>query len=95
MPEAIPSAFRVEVSRKWRGLAQRRKEHLVDLYNSGRWRLYYSEAEFLQRVREAARMVDLWSATEQASSEPEPAVSANADDMIRSADLPSARSEPV
>jgi hypothetical protein len=36
MPDQMPSAFTVEMIRKWRVLAQRRKAHLVDLYESGR-----------------------------------------------------------
>jgi uncharacterized repeat protein (TIGR03809 family) len=66
MPRAIPSAISVEVIRKWRSLAQRRKEHLVELYESGRWRLYYTDAELIDRLREAIRGVDRWSTTEQA-----------------------------
>lgn len=66
MPEQMPSAFTVEMIRKWRVLAQRRKAHLVDLYESGRWRLYYTEAGFLDHLREAVHGVDRWSATEQA-----------------------------
>jgi uncharacterized repeat protein (TIGR03809 family) len=67
MLEEIPRAFPVEVTRKWRELAQRRKAHLVDLYNSGRWRLYYTEPEYLERLREAVRNVDQWRATELAA----------------------------
>ena len=67
MPKQIPFAFPVEVTRKWLALAQRRKAHLVDLYESGRWRLYYTEAEFIDRLREAIHGVDRWNATEQAS----------------------------
>ena len=67
MPREIPSAFPVETARKWLALAERRKGHLVDLYESGRWRLYYSDADFIGRLREAIRDIDRWSATEQVS----------------------------
>lgn len=67
MPEPLPSAFPVEVIRKWLALAQRRKAHLVDLYESGRWRLYYTEAELINHLREAVHGVDRWRATEQAT----------------------------
>lgn len=67
MPREIPPAFPVETIRKWLALAERRKAHLVELYQSGRWRLYYTEADFISRLREAIREVDRWSATEQAS----------------------------
>lgn len=68
MPREIPSAFPVETIRKWLALAERRKAHLVELYQSGRWRLYYTEADFISRLREAIREVDRWSATEEASA---------------------------
>jgi uncharacterized repeat protein (TIGR03809 family) len=66
MQEGIPGSFS-DVTRKWLSLAERRKAHLVELYESGRWRLYYNEAEFISRLREAIREIELWSATEQAS----------------------------
>ena len=40
---------------KWRDLAERRRAHFVELYHSGRWKHYYSEERFLQRMREAIR----------------------------------------
>jgi uncharacterized repeat protein (TIGR03809 family) len=67
MQDGIPESFPVDLSRKWLVLAERRKAHLVDLYESGRWRLYYDEAEFVSRLREVVREIDLWSATERAS----------------------------
>lgn len=67
MPEGIPSIFSVETTRKWRALAERRQAHLIDLYRSGRWRLYYSEVDFFVRMREAVRAVERWNATEQNS----------------------------
>ncbi|MGZ9111039.1 MAG: TIGR03809 family protein [Rhodoplanes sp.] len=60
--------FSVDLARKWRALAQRRKAHLVDLYHSGRWRLYYSEADFAERLRAAVCLVDRWTATVQAAA---------------------------
>jgi uncharacterized repeat protein (TIGR03809 family) len=68
MAEGIRSAFAVDLTRKWRALAERRKAHLVDLYNSGRWRLYYSEQEFVLRLREAIRNVEKWGATERSAA---------------------------
>jgi hypothetical protein len=67
MSREIPSAFAVETIRKWLALAERRKAHLVDLYDSGRWRLYYTEADFVSCMRGAVRDVDRWSAIEQVS----------------------------
>jgi uncharacterized repeat protein (TIGR03809 family) len=66
MLRAIPAAIPVEVVRKWLSLAKQRKAHLIELYENRRWRLYYTDAEFIDRLREAIRGVDRWSATEQA-----------------------------
>jgi uncharacterized repeat protein (TIGR03809 family) len=49
-----------EITRKGRDLAERRRVHLVDLYDSGRWKHYYTEDELLARMREAIRMVETW-----------------------------------
>jgi hypothetical protein len=38
-----------EVSLKWRDLAERRRAHLVELYDTGRWKRYYEEDQFLKR----------------------------------------------
>ncbi len=45
---------------RWRELAERRLEHLVELYESGRWRRYHTEEDFLDNVRDAKRAVALW-----------------------------------
>ena len=38
---------------KWRDLAERRRAHLFELLESGRWQRYYSEELFLVRLHEA------------------------------------------
>jgi uncharacterized repeat protein (TIGR03809 family) len=50
-----------ELAQRWRGLAERRREHYVDLYRSGRWKHYYTEDQFLTRMREAIRAVEMWT----------------------------------
>jgi uncharacterized repeat protein (TIGR03809 family) len=56
------NAFRYRaVSRKWSDLAERRCVHLVELYRSGRWTHYYTEQEFLVRIREAIVAADAWA----------------------------------
>ena len=49
------------VALKWRDLAERRREHLIELYQSGRWQRYYTEDEFLIEVRAADAMVKRWA----------------------------------
>lgn len=50
-----------EVSHKWRRLAERRQEYLLELLNSGRWKHYYAEEKFLQLMREAAKLTESWA----------------------------------
>lgn len=45
---------------RWRMLAERRLDHLIELYESGRWKLYHSEAEFLGMVQEARAALKAW-----------------------------------
>jgi uncharacterized repeat protein (TIGR03809 family) len=41
------------VAREWLSLVERRKAHLVELFETGRWRHYYTEAELLGELRAA------------------------------------------
>jgi uncharacterized repeat protein (TIGR03809 family) len=50
-----------ELAQKWRELADRRREHFVDLYHSGRWRHYYSEEQFVAQMREVIRAAEDWA----------------------------------
>jgi uncharacterized repeat protein (TIGR03809 family) len=60
MPERqVPRPYD-HLAHKWCDLADRRREHFVDLYRSGRWKHYYTEEEFLIRIREAISAADTW-----------------------------------
>jgi uncharacterized repeat protein (TIGR03809 family) len=50
-----------EVALKWRALAERRKADFIALYQSGRWKHYYTEEKFLLRLREAIRTSERWA----------------------------------
>jgi len=50
-----------EVAHKWRALTERRRAHFVELYQSGRWKHYYSEEQFLYRMREAVALSERWA----------------------------------
>jgi hypothetical protein len=41
--------------------ARRALAHLVELYDSGRWRLHYKEDTFAEAVRQAREAVDRWA----------------------------------
>ena len=49
------------VAQKWRALAERRRAHFLELYDSGRWKHYYGEEQFLYRMREAIRLTQRWA----------------------------------
>jgi uncharacterized repeat protein (TIGR03809 family) len=48
------------VARRWFALAERRQEHLMELCDTGRWRHYYTQAEFLDEMRRVLRVRDRW-----------------------------------
>ena len=41
-------------------LAERRLEHMTQLYDTGRWRRYFGEEQFLDIVRDARACVEVW-----------------------------------
>ncbi len=45
---------------RWRLLAERRLNYLINLYETGRWKLYYAEPEFLKIVQEARAALKTW-----------------------------------
>jgi|ERR1700734_3013168 hypothetical protein len=49
------------VARRWLALVERRQENFIDLCNSGRWRHYYTRAEFLDEMRKVLRLRDQWA----------------------------------
>lgn len=45
---------------RWCALAERRLQHLTELFESGRWRRYYDERSLLENIREAKTAVETW-----------------------------------
>jgi hypothetical protein len=45
---------------RWCALAEQRLEHLTELFETGRWRRYHSELDFLENIREAKQAVGVW-----------------------------------
>jgi uncharacterized repeat protein (TIGR03809 family) len=54
------------LSQKWRDLAERRRDHIVELYQSGRWRHYYTEQELITTMREATEALEVWDSLARA-----------------------------
>jgi uncharacterized repeat protein (TIGR03809 family) len=62
MTKTIAAEGQVRVAELQLFAARRSLEHLVEMYNSGRWRLYYkTEQAFLSVVREQREAVDRWT----------------------------------
>ena len=61
MSERPPAHALEEVAQKWRALAERRRAYFLELYRSGRWRHYYSEEQFLARMRETIWLSERWA----------------------------------
>lgn len=56
----MPQPVYAELIEKWRSLAARRKAYFVQLYESGRWRLYYSQEAFVVAMREVVAVAQAW-----------------------------------
>ena len=49
-----------EIVARWCNLAERRLEYLTELWETGRWRRFHSEIQFLQNIQEAKAAVETW-----------------------------------
>jgi uncharacterized repeat protein (TIGR03809 family) len=49
-----------QIAQRWRDLADRRRAYFIELYESGRWKFYYTEADFLLRMREVCEAAEQW-----------------------------------
>ena len=75
MPGQIPRCMPAEITHKGRELAEKRRAHLVELYDTGRWKHYYTQEQLLVRMREAIRTVETWERL-GAAAEKRPAIAA-------------------
>ena len=60
MTHRTDEAPRREVIARWCALAEQRLNYLTEMFESGRWRRYYSEHAFLENIREAKLAVETW-----------------------------------
>jgi uncharacterized repeat protein (TIGR03809 family) len=63
-----------ELVARWQVLAERRLAYLTELFETGRWRRYYSDDAFLENVREAKAAVGAWRQLSGQESDDEPSV---------------------
>jgi uncharacterized repeat protein (TIGR03809 family) len=63
MPDAMigPTERLGRVAFQWRAIAERRRDHFFDLYQTGRWRRYYDNREFLDEMRAAVEIAERWA----------------------------------
>jgi hypothetical protein len=62
MTHHLDVAVRRDLAARWCALAEKRLQHLIELFESGRWRRYHSERAFFENVQEAKRAVERWRA---------------------------------
>jgi uncharacterized repeat protein (TIGR03809 family) len=60
MTHRLDAARGRNILERWCALAERRLDYLTELFESGRWRRYHSEASFLENIREAKSAVEIW-----------------------------------
>jgi uncharacterized repeat protein (TIGR03809 family) len=51
-----------QIAQRWAALAEQRLIHLTELFETGRWRRYHNEADFLDNIQEAKDAVARWQA---------------------------------
>jgi uncharacterized repeat protein (TIGR03809 family) len=49
-----------EIIERWCLLAEQRLDYLTELFETGRWRRFHSEAAFLENIQEAKTAVETW-----------------------------------
>jgi uncharacterized repeat protein (TIGR03809 family) len=72
MTHRIDVAGGRDIVGRWCALAERRLEYLAELFETGRWRRFYSERDFLENIQEAKAAVEIWRglATREAALDP-------------------------
>src|ERR1700755_1344153 len=73
MTHRTNEAPRREVIARWCTLAEQRLNYLTEMFESGRWRRFYTEVAFLENIKEAKSAVETWrslSTPDQARSRP-------------------------
>ncbi len=62
-----------QIAQRWCDLAERRRSHFIELYESGRWKHYYSEADFVIRLRDVINGAEQWQKLTSAHPPAQPA----------------------
>jgi hypothetical protein len=46
---------------RWLALVERRQQNFIELWNTGRWRRYYTHAQFLDEMRKMLDLRNRWA----------------------------------
>jgi len=58
---AVQGSHRLDkVTRQWHKLADRRLEYFIELYQSGRWKHYYTRERFALRMLDVIKAAKVW-----------------------------------
>jgi hypothetical protein len=49
------------IARSWLALVERRQRNFIELNNTGRWRHYYTQAQFLDEMRKVLHLRNQWA----------------------------------
>jgi hypothetical protein len=60
MTSQLDAARGREIVARWCNLAEQRLDYLTELFETGRWRRFYSEHAFLDNIRQAKAAVEAW-----------------------------------
>jgi hypothetical protein len=62
MTSQLDTATSRDIIARWLALAERRHAYLTLMFETGRWRRYYSERDFLADIQESKAGVEAWRA---------------------------------
>ncbi len=60
MTQRLDVAGGRDIVARWCALAERRLEYLTELFETGRWRRFHGERDFLENIQEARAAVETW-----------------------------------
>ena len=60
MTQQLDVAQGRDIVARWCVLAEQRLEYLTELFETGRWRRFHTELDFLENIQEAKAAVEIW-----------------------------------
>ena len=60
MTQQLEAARGRDIVARWCVLAEQRLEYLSELFETGRWRRFHTELDFLENIQEAKAAVEMW-----------------------------------